>query len=173
MTENYEVGYRKPPKASQWKAGQSGNPLGKKKMIKAAPPLANLFANELSEMVEVKIAGKSKKVSKAQALATTVINHLIKAEPRDQPKLLQMLDKLGVFAAQSEKYHDAESEEVGEFTPAERRMIEAAKGIMEGNYDCDEDEQADGGQTDEEKADEDGQEYDELDLAKGMISLDE
>ena len=29
--ESYEVGYGRPPKASRWRAGQSGNPSGKKK----------------------------------------------------------------------------------------------------------------------------------------------
>src|SRR5262249_58397642 len=29
MGEKYEVGYRKPPKASRFKAGQSGNPKGR------------------------------------------------------------------------------------------------------------------------------------------------
>jgi len=29
MTDDYEIGYGKPPKASQWKKGQSGNPKGR------------------------------------------------------------------------------------------------------------------------------------------------
>ncbi len=131
MSESYEVGYGKPPKTSQWKPGQSGNPLGKKKKIKAAPPLASLFADELSETIEVKNAGEIQKLSKAQVLATTVINQLIKASPKDQPKLFQMLDKLGVFEAQSEKFHDAVIKDDVAFTPAEIRMIEAAKRYSE------------------------------------------
>ena len=31
MTETYDIGYGKPPKASQWKRGQSGNPKGRPK----------------------------------------------------------------------------------------------------------------------------------------------
>jgi hypothetical protein len=31
MTDDYEVGYKKPPKATQFKPGQSGNPAGRPK----------------------------------------------------------------------------------------------------------------------------------------------
>jgi len=31
MTDSYDIGYGKPPKASQWKKGQSGNPKGRPK----------------------------------------------------------------------------------------------------------------------------------------------
>ena len=31
MSDDYEVGYGKPPKSRQWKPGQSGNPKGRPK----------------------------------------------------------------------------------------------------------------------------------------------
>jgi len=35
----YEVGYAKPPKAHQWKPGESGNPLGRPKGSRNKPTL--------------------------------------------------------------------------------------------------------------------------------------
>lgn len=34
MSEQYEVGYGKPPRHSQFKAGQSGNPKGERKALR-------------------------------------------------------------------------------------------------------------------------------------------
>ena len=36
MTGSYEIGYGKPPKASRWQKGQSGNPRGRPKTYKSA-----------------------------------------------------------------------------------------------------------------------------------------
>jgi hypothetical protein len=41
--DDYGVGYRKPPKASRWRKGQSGNPRGRQK---GARNLNSLFAGE-------------------------------------------------------------------------------------------------------------------------------
>ena len=39
LGSKYEVGYGKPPKRTQWKPGQSGNPKGKKKGLKSVKQL--------------------------------------------------------------------------------------------------------------------------------------
>ncbi|MEQ8289313.1 MAG: DUF5681 domain-containing protein [Gammaproteobacteria bacterium] len=44
---NYEVGYKKPPKHTQFKKGQSGNRKGRPKGSKNAKQLAHEIANEL------------------------------------------------------------------------------------------------------------------------------
>ena len=48
---SYAVGYGKPPKAGQFKPGQSGNPNGKQK---GQPSLAEMMLAEAARIVKVK-----------------------------------------------------------------------------------------------------------------------
>ena len=43
-TDGYEVGYRKPPKHSQFKPGQSGNPNGRPRGASLATQVRNLLS---------------------------------------------------------------------------------------------------------------------------------
>lgn len=63
---DYEVGYRKPPKHTQWQPGQSGNPRGGRKR-KLTSNLAEAAREALSEVVCVPIRGKLRRMTLAQA----------------------------------------------------------------------------------------------------------
>jgi hypothetical protein len=59
------VGYGRPPKATQWKPGQSGNPKGKAKGLKS---LKKIVQNEAASKIVVKEGGKSKTMTKAEVV---------------------------------------------------------------------------------------------------------
>ena len=63
---DYEVGYRKPPVATRFKKGQSGNPSGKSKKI--APELnpGKILESIDNEEMIVTIDGKGKRMLKAE-----------------------------------------------------------------------------------------------------------
>ena len=50
-TDEYEVGYSKPPKHSRFKPGQSGNPKGR---AKGTPNLKTDLSQELAERIRVR-----------------------------------------------------------------------------------------------------------------------
>jgi hypothetical protein len=62
---HYEVGYGKPPRATQFKKGQSGNPRGRPKGAKG-------FDAQLKEAfgqkVEVQLKGKMRRITAGQAM---------------------------------------------------------------------------------------------------------
>lgn len=60
MSDEYEVGYGKPPKASQFKKGQSGNRAGRPRTYKSAISL-------LEEPVEYVVGGKRRTVTAFEA----------------------------------------------------------------------------------------------------------
>ncbi len=84
--ENYEVGYGKPPKHTRFKPGQSGNPQGR-------PPKTRNFKTdlleELSGQITVTEGGKSKTISRQQAMIKRTIEKALKGDLR----AIQMLSQ--------------------------------------------------------------------------------
>lgn len=67
----YDIGYAKPPKHSRFKPGQSGNPKGRPK---GARSLAACVQEELNAKVTVREDGRTRTLSKREALAKRVVN---------------------------------------------------------------------------------------------------
>lgn len=67
---DYGVGYAKPPKHSQFKPGQSGNPKGGKKPVLGIDELVDA---ELDKQTAVKVGGEVVKLAKRQALAKRIV----------------------------------------------------------------------------------------------------
>lgn len=93
----YAVGYGRPPKASQFQKGQSGNPAGRKKGSRS---ISEVIAKALSERVSVTMDGRRKKITKWEAACTQMAN---KAAAGDAKTAKQMIDIL----YQSEAREDA------------------------------------------------------------------
>jgi hypothetical protein len=100
MSEDYEVGYKKPPKASQFKKGKSGNPKGRPKH--RLRPAATLLLEELAKSIEIIEKGVRRTVTKQEALMMAVVNQSIKGDP---PARRYVLEEL--------KHHRIRDEEEG------------------------------------------------------------
>lgn len=86
----YEVGYGKPPKAHQFSPGQSGNPSGRPKGSRS---LKTDLADELAELVSVIEGGRSRKLTKQQALLRRSINTALNGDSRTSIALLGLIMK--------------------------------------------------------------------------------
>ncbi len=84
----YTVGYRKPPKHSQFTKGQSGNPKGRPKGAKS---FATEFHDELSTRIHVTENGKPKKISRRKAVTKQLIN---RAAAGDLKAILLLLNEV-------------------------------------------------------------------------------
>ena len=102
MTKKQPVGYKKPPKTSQWQPGQSGNPSGKKKAASKPPqPIPETLMAILNESVPITLGGKKQTSSTAEALLRKVLQNLFNAPPKVQLEGLKLLKALGVFELQA------------------------------------------------------------------------
>jgi len=77
--DDEKVGYRKPPRRTRFKKGQSGNPSGRPR--RTDRPFADLMA-ELDQVVEVTEGGRRRRFTKLRLLYKSLTNSAIKGDTR-------------------------------------------------------------------------------------------
>lgn len=86
MSEDYEVGFGKPPKETQFKKGQSGNPKGRpKNRMNLGTALEAVF----SMKVTITENGKTRKVPYAEAFVRQLAVKGLHGSTRDQLSILK------------------------------------------------------------------------------------
>lgn len=70
MSDDYSVGYGRPPRETRFKRGTSGNPAGRPKQL---PSLKMEIKNELAELVLTREAGQEVAVTKLKLVAKTIV----------------------------------------------------------------------------------------------------
>jgi hypothetical protein len=95
-----EVGYGRPPRASQFKPGQSGNPKGRPK---GSLNLVTVLARALRERVVINEGGRRREISKLEAAVKQLTNKAASGDAR----AIQML--LGLTQAVEQRSDPAPS----------------------------------------------------------------
>ena len=85
--DQYDVGFKKPPKETQFKPGQSGNPNGRPK---GSRNVATDLQEELDEEIEVTERGTSLTLTKRRALIKTLMMKGLKGEIRAAEGLVRL-----------------------------------------------------------------------------------
>jgi hypothetical protein len=89
MTDReYSVGYGKPPKHTQFKPGQSGNPRGK---AKGRKNLATELMEELSERVVVTENGRRRTLSKQTVILKRMVTDAAQGDAKARDQLLKLI----------------------------------------------------------------------------------
>ena len=90
------MSYKNPPKHTQFKKGQSGNPKGRPpKHTKRPPTLADDLRQELEEEVTVNKNGEVVRVTKQRALLAAVTTAAINGRIGQQRLIVQLFGVLG------------------------------------------------------------------------------
>ena len=95
---DYEVGYKKPPKSTQFQPGQSGNPKGRPKGVKN---LATDLEEELEQFVIVHEGNQTLKVTKQRAMLKSLFAKALKGDVRATSALITLIVGLEQSKAQS------------------------------------------------------------------------
>jgi hypothetical protein len=85
----YQIGYGKPPKAYQFKPGQSGNPRGRPR---GRPSKKAVWERMMSELIPIREGGKLRKVTKYEALC---LAHLTKGINGDTRSAMFAINEAG------------------------------------------------------------------------------
>ena len=91
MTSQHKVGYGRPPRATRFKAGRSGNPKGRPK---GSLNLATDLAAELGEPITVREDGRPRRISKQRALIKSLMAKALQGDARASAALLGLYGRL-------------------------------------------------------------------------------
>ena len=91
MSNDYEVGYKKPPRHAQFKRGQSGNLRGRPRGTKN---LRTDLEEELQEAVIVKEGETRRSVSKQRAMVKSLMAKAVRGDNRAATTILNMIFRL-------------------------------------------------------------------------------
>jgi hypothetical protein len=84
---SYKIGYGKPPQATRFKRGQSGNLKGRPK---GSRNLGTDLAAELEEKITVREEGRSRRISKQRALVKSLMAQALKGNVRATTAMLAL-----------------------------------------------------------------------------------
>ena len=118
---DYEVGYRKPPGHTRFTKGRSGNPRGRSP---GAKNLKTLLSEALNVCVIVSDNGRSRKITKREAIITQLVNRSAKADLRAIKILLDIIQDI-------ERRTEPTSPETS-FGLADQKVIEQLKARLHG-----------------------------------------
>jgi Family of unknown function (DUF5681) len=110
-----KIGYRNPPKHTQFGKGQSGNKKGRPKGSKN---LATIVMEAAGDTVTATIDGKPRKISKVQATAMQLANQAASGDPAFVERFLKWVDEFERRAA-------AAKPAAFPFSEADREVLQA------------------------------------------------
>ena len=90
--DDYEVGYGRPPKATQFKKGTSGNKKGRPKETK---DIVTIFYEEMHRMIPISQSGKRRTITIARAAIKQLTNKAATGDPKAIQTIINISKELG------------------------------------------------------------------------------
>jgi hypothetical protein len=86
----YKVGYRRPPKATQFKPGKSGNPKGRPKGPKS---VGAVLYDILHRRIEVTENGSTRRIPVLEVMLRRLANEALRSDPRAFKLMLSLVER--------------------------------------------------------------------------------
>jgi hypothetical protein len=87
-----DIGYKRPPKHTQFKKGQSGNPKGRPRK-KTGNDFISLIISVLDEKICISEGGQKRSISKKEALIRSLYNKALNGDAKSIALMLQLINK--------------------------------------------------------------------------------
>jgi hypothetical protein len=116
--DDYEVGYRKPPKNTRFQKGVSGNPTGRPTK---ATEFHSIFMKESESLMIINENGRKRRNSKLEAIAKQLHNNALSGNIQAMRIFVVLYPQLRKMAALQSK--DLERTHASQFTDAELEEI--------------------------------------------------
>ncbi len=104
----YEVGYRKPPKHTQFSPGRSGNPKGRPKGAKSCK--ADLL-EELGERIPVREGNRWRRLTKQRVFLKALMTRALNGDTKYASLLISIMERLGRFDSRADRDDPANDED--------------------------------------------------------------
>ena len=108
------VGYANPPKAGQFKKGQSGNPKGRPKGSKN---IATILNERLNKRITIREGGRTKTVSVLEAKFIQLTKAMLEGDDKATNLIIKLLERYG------DETHQNEKEALAVFSAEEDRQV--------------------------------------------------
>jgi hypothetical protein len=112
-SKDYEIGHGRPPKATQWKKGQSANPGG---LSSRSVDVAETIDKLLLTPVKITVNGESKRVAVLKVILEQLWNKAITGDPRARAVFLRWLELAPQVADRTVEITFADSDYTRTFT---------------------------------------------------------
>jgi hypothetical protein len=96
--DEYEVGYKRPPKSNQFKKGKSGNPKGRPKGRKN---LKTDLEEELKERITIRENGMPRSISKQRAMVKAITAKAVRGDGKAFATILASLQRYEAETAET------------------------------------------------------------------------
>ena len=131
MSNDYKVGYGKPPQSNQFKPGTSGNPAGRPKGTKN---LRTDLSEELAEKIMVTESGQQLVISKQRAMLKSLMAKSIQGDTTAARALINLI--VGIEQADAERFV------VISTTKEDLEVLQAYKERMRDEFEAEEEDES-------------------------------
>jgi hypothetical protein len=91
---DYQVGYKRPPRQTRFKPGQSGNPKGRPK---GTPNHSNTVNRVMNEKISVREGDKTRRMNKFEAILQAHAQKSMKGDARSAGMMVAVMGKAGLL----------------------------------------------------------------------------